>query len=424
MKGYLSLVSSARTAFVLGLALLAPGGARAANTYKVQPIVKLGDTLGDTLLKAGVDFEVDTLNDAGQLLFVTYTPKMYSEMLFQYVAGKITPLIVPDGDAPGGKWPKSVNIVSPASGNQSGNVVMAVSDNVLGIWMGTFLWDYQAQKMSQVLSSGMPAVNNLIIGQPADGIPAINNNGEMSLVAEVKDASLKSLGDAVFFLGHDGKLVPVALPGQALPDGGTIRHAFYTSINDAGRIAFLAVREENGPASAYVWDKGTITPVAQNGTNAPSGDKIFNVGGVWVNNKNGNILVELNTKSSYGPYGLYLFADGKLTPVAVPGQDMPDGGKFMTLPYHSVGFPNDRGEYPFFAFLNTGGTGAYMVGEDGKLSLILKYGTSTELGPVTSVGLGAGNSFGIAMNNNGQVALVIKVKGIPAMLAMLTPAAQ
>jgi hypothetical protein len=59
---------------------------------------------------------------------------------------------------------------------------------------------------------------------------------------------------------------------------------------------------------------------------------------------------------------------------------------------------------------------------DGKLSLILKSGTKTNLGTVTSVGLGSGASMGVGLNSKGQIALTIDyVKGAET-IVLLTPA--
>jgi hypothetical protein len=62
------------------------------------------------------------------------------------------------------------------------------------------------------------------------------------------------------------------------------------------------------------------------------------------------------------------------------------------------------------------------VDPDGNLSLIVRSGLGTELGTVQSVG-GATGSFGVGLNNKGQVALPMRVGGT-SMLALLTPRAQ
>ena len=93
-------------ALSLGLMLLAHGAAH-AQTYTLQPIVKLGDKVGNLTIKVDDgDFEVSALNDAGQLVFVTEN-EAGGEMLVQVADGKPTPIynadlafrgvVVPDG---------------------------------------------------------------------------------------------------------------------------------------------------------------------------------------------------------------------------------------------------------------------------------------------------------------------------------------
>src|SRR5439155_7557003 len=100
-------VGPALTALTLGLTLLAPGAARAATStsYTIQPIVHLGDTIGDgqfTVDSKG-DFETGALNDSGQILFVTENAAG-GEMLVQYAEGKFTVIVARGMEGPLGKW--------------------------------------------------------------------------------------------------------------------------------------------------------------------------------------------------------------------------------------------------------------------------------------------------------------------------------
>src|SRR5262249_22652048 len=157
------------------------------------------------------------------------------------------------------------------------------------------------------------------------------------------------------------------------------------SINDAGVVAMrVAVAEEGGPLKvkfedAYVWEQGTITPVATADLDVPGGGKIAGALGAWVNNKNRTLLLAVGLQGS-DDYGLYRFADGQRTPLLLPGQEMPGGGKYKTLASEdSVSFASEAGEHAFLARLDDGPTAAYLLGADGKLSLILKSGATTDL---------------------------------------------
>jgi hypothetical protein len=409
---------------LLALMLLAQSVAGAQTTYKIQPIVKLGDQVGDLTIRAeGGDFEIGTLNDNGQIVFITENANVDgSEMLFQYTDGKLIPLVAAGREAPGGRWSQAGGIYAPVSMNQLGNVVFAtpvtVGDSTTP---GTFLWDFKAQKTTAVALKGMPAANNLSFEAAGSFAPAINNRNEIALLGQVKNAEGKAL-DGLFFRGTDGTLRPVALPDQELPGGGKILSTLLPSLNDAGVIAFSVRRQGDADYSAYLWNNGTITPLAVVGSDAPDGRR-FNGVAARVNNKNGNVLVVdgfANPPDPTRPGAIYLFAGGKLTPVLVPGQEMPGGGKFKSLPLsiYAVSFANDAGQHVILANLQDGATAAYLMQADGTLSLILKSGTTTDLGKITSIG---GATSGVGFNNKGQVALVVQInEGLDTMV-LLTP---
>jgi hypothetical protein len=415
--------------FRLGLRLLAtcmalpsPALVWADTVYKIQPIVSVGDKIGDPLVTVSGDFEIDALNDSGQLLFVT--SHAANEKMFQFAEGKFTPLVIPGGAAPIGKWPKNVDVFSPVSMNQSGNAAFVTFD-----FDRIFLWDALTRQVTALALDGTPAVNDWTFGPAVGGRPAINNSNEIAFFAQIKDAKGKVLGSGVFFRGRGGDLMPVALPQQPGPDGRQLADVSDVSLNDAGRVGFLALRQGDKGFSAFVWEKGETTLIAQAGMDAPAGGQIVNVLGVWVNNQNRSSLLAATVKNAnQSAIGLYLYADERLALVAGPGHEMPNGGKFKTLQalfdsFPSLSFPNDLGQQVFLARLEDKTTAAYMVEPDGKLSLILKSGTTTDLGDIRNVGLGAGNSLGAGLNNKGQVALTLSIVGRPTTIAILTPTA-
>jgi hypothetical protein len=165
------------------------------------------------------------------------------------------------------------------------------------------------------------------------------------------------------------------------------------------------------------------------GADLPGGHKVANVLRAWANNKNSNILLALNADFAgdadqvEAPISLYLWADGVFTPVAVPGQTMPDGSKLLSVQDFGVSPPNELGQHALLAILTGGATAAYLMNPDGKLSLILKSGTVSSMGTITNVGEGAGLSSGIALNSSGQVALAAQIEVQPDTLFLLTPPA-
>jgi hypothetical protein len=417
------------------LVLLAHSATWAQTTYKIQPIVKVGEPAGDVLLPPDYRIAIGGLNDRGQILFeagsvVAAKP----ELLLQYADGKITPIVMAGRDAPTGKWPNDVLVAwpTPSRMNQRGNVVFTTLRIQGGVpFTGTYLWGYQARKVTPVLLKGMPAGQNLTFTAPGGFSPAINNRDELALV------SFLSSGAGLFFRGQDGALLPILISGQELPDGRKVvqnngRPAFVPSLNDAGAVAFLAQRQGEKQSSAYLWEQGTITPLVGVGAEAPGGGKITSVSQVLVNNRNRRVVLAAASDGS-PHHGIYGWVEGQLTPVAVPGPEMPGGGKFRTL--HGLDFSffaggarsygisaaNEAGEHVFLAELEEGSTAAYRMAADGKLSLILRSGMTTELGQITAVPNVGGLGVAGALNTQGQVALTVRIDGGPDTLVLLTP---
>jgi hypothetical protein len=413
---------------LLGLLFLVPGPSLADTSYRIQPIIRFGDLVGN--VRVDGHFDIGALNDRGQIIFVTADPDG-TELLLQYTDGKITPLVVGGADAAplGGQWGTNNGIEGPVSMNQLGNVVFA-TDRTAGdnTDVETFLWDYQALKLTSIARKGMPAVQNRTLETGGSATPSINNRNEIALVAAVRNANGQAQ-DGVFLLSQDGKLQPVAVPDQMLPDGVKIVRADEATINDAGVVSFMVRRQGNGAEmeSAYVWENGTLTPVALVGQNAPGGGKIAAVWRALVNNKDRSIVVAARLNNSKGPDALYRFADGKLTPVAVPGQPMPGGGKFKTLQSdrEGIGFANELGQHPLLAILEDQSTALYRLDPDGQLALILKSGTVTDLGKITRVGVPVPadepEGVGAALNAGGQIAVSVRINGGVTTLVLLAP---
>jgi hypothetical protein len=222
-------------ALAASLILLGLAAAQADTLYKIQSIVKAGDQVGIVTVKPDDALYLGPLNDNGQLVFVPHNTAGGGEALIQYDAGKLTPIVAAGGDSPEGKWPEHVLVMyHPTNMNQNGDVVVVtgkfVDDSVVPD--ATYLWDHQARQVKTVARPGMAIDNNLTFERSGGTAAAINNRDEMALTAVVKDAAGQE-HSALFFRGQDGQLQPVALPGQVLPDGRTVREACCADINDA-----------------------------------------------------------------------------------------------------------------------------------------------------------------------------------------------
>jgi hypothetical protein len=410
-----------------GLALLAPPTARAQTTYKIQPILKVGDMAGDVLIPTTHFLIVEALNDNGQILIMTVRKQTFQpRMLFQYGDGKFTPIVVGTREAAGGKWPANVIVRQPLTMNQKGNVAFTaqILINNSPSW-GTFLWDASVQQVKPVALKGMPAPGNLVFrqGGSAGGTGAyINNHDEIAFTADVPS----SQGDAagLFFRGQDGQLQAAVLPDQELPGGAKLLGAYFPKLNDAGMIAFQAWRlppgSDNDQPSGYLWEKGTLSVIAKIGQDAPDGGKFRVVSPTNISNSDRSVLV---LGELYDPFRtvLYRFLDGKLTRLLEAGMTMPGGGKLTA--FDDLAAPtNVAGQYVFGAQLEDGSTGIYRLEPDGKITELLKSGTKTDLGTITRIEFGLrGESIGLVVNNKGQIATVVSIDGGPDTIVLLTP---
>jgi hypothetical protein len=352
--------------------------------------------------------------------------------LIQSGAGKFAPIVVPSGASPLGTWPRDVLIGAPYNQNQQGDVVFfAVGDRASQ--GGTFFWEAKSQKVTAIAREGMPATQNLTFAAIAGGFgPSINNKEEIAFPAAVQSGT-GTPATALFFRSADGTILPVLLPDQLLP-GGERAHSdlpypyYFPSLDETGTVAFLAWPQGQKQNNGYRWQQGSIVPVVRIGDAVPGGGKITSVTRILVNNRNRNVLVAAGVDGNDGQQGLYLVADGNLMSIAVPGQEMPGGGRLHSLagvlpsPWGqsvtaAISNANESGQHAFVGVLEDGGTAAYQMEPNGKLSLILQSGTPTELGRVTIL-----EDQGVALNTGGQVALDVQLDGGPATLVLLTPA--
>jgi hypothetical protein len=118
-------------------------------------------------------------------------------------------------------------------------------------------------------------------------------------------------------------------------------------------------------------------------------------------------------------HSLFLFDGSSLTGVAMVGKALPDGVPLRSVD-GGVSTANDAGQHVFVATRSDNSTAAYRVDADGKATLLLASGTTTELGTLARVG--EASTLGVSLNNRGQIALVVRFVGArSSTLVLLTP---
>jgi hypothetical protein len=420
--------------FVPVLMLLVGHTAQSQTVYKTLPILKAGETVGTVPLRPSSTFFGTAINDAGQVAFFAQDQKGGVPLLLAN-GGAVTAITVGGGQAPGDAlWLEKSDLsdLYQVSMNRHGSLVFATLVKVGNRTVArNFLRDAASGTLVPIVLPGLPAGDDLTLNEGTTG--AINSRGEIAFFGLGASAS-GGARDGVFFRSPDGALTRVVITGDALPGGGTVQRALWPSLNDEGRVAFIASRKEDAqvgqgkPELAYLWEKGVLSPTVPLGAEAPGGRKIAHVWYVYVNNKNRNVLLQaILDKPWTGPHGLYLLRDGQLVAVATPGQEMPGGGQLQRVRPEGTSAPNDLGQHAFVAEVREEGrlhTALYLMDADGTVSLVLKSGAVTELGTITRVGSSTSPARYVALNGKGQIALPLKLDGVPEMLALITPATQ
>jgi hypothetical protein len=402
---------------VTGLSLLLPPAARAASLYKIETIIQLGAKVGTPPIHTSTGLWIGSLNNSGQIAFVS-GDSAGGPVLFRYADNQFTPVVLAGQDAPVGKWPAQMVLWSPISMNQAGNIVFSLLDHDAGTPLGTFKWEAKTRLVTAVALKGMLGGSTVTLLDGGGPSPAINDQDEIAFVADVKNGAGETQS-GVFFLGRDAQVRPVVLPDQSLPDAIFAQSASHPSVNNNGSVAFLVTRKGDRGASAYLWENSQLSPLLIAGTPAPGGSYFAAVWGAWVNNKNHNVLIEVSIKSVTAAHSLFLLAGGSLTPVAVVGKDLPDGVTLKSVD-GGVSAANDAGQHVFVATRGDKSTAAYLVDAAGKLTLLVKSGGMTDLGALARVG--EASTFGVSLNNQGQVALVVRFVGDrSSTLVLLTP---
>src|ERR1051326_223664 len=133
---------------VAGMALLALSAARPSILVapsagiRFQVVARGGDSAGTIRLRSDSSFAIGGLNDRGQITVVAESAPT-GEVLLQCQDGKLFPIAVGGGAAPGGTWSTEEDaFLGPVSQDREGNAVFAASRLVAGKGaLGTFRWD-------------------------------------------------------------------------------------------------------------------------------------------------------------------------------------------------------------------------------------------------------------------------------------------
>lgn len=151
--------------------------------------------------------------------------------------------------------------------------------------------------------------------------PSINQSGQVVFTASL------SGGRTGIFLATGGTILPVARTATPAPTGGTFFSFLQgASLNDAGQVVFSALVNGNGRSGVFLYSGGQITLVVPTSISIPGGT-LANAQFVSMNNA-GQIAFVGQTFQQQPRLGVYLFSNGSISAVMLPGDASPDGTIF------------------------------------------------------------------------------------------------
>ncbi len=107
--------------------------------------------------------------------------------------------------------------------------------------------------------------------------PDTNDAGDVLFFSDVNGGS--SYRGLFLYRGATGDIVKVAAPGDPSPLGGTFVTVGPGSVNNHGKVVFLASPSASSfPANIFLWDNGVVTKVAAVGDPAPDGGTFSDLG--------------------------------------------------------------------------------------------------------------------------------------------------
>jgi len=357
------------------------------SSYTFTKLAKLGDKAILVAPPAGPafhinDFEPGGLNNAGDVVYGTdlgtsgkpseWASTFFGEGVFlqQHRAAIPIDLGHSTGSAPGGGT-FDVLLQGGTSLNDGGDAAYSFTLQPFGtaIMSADFFLGFT--------NSGVYRYSHVSGNVSAVVVPFVTRSPDGSTFSGTGfNTSLNNRGDVVFggILGNrlgvfkadkQGAITTVVAPGDPMPGHTTFESEQNSGpwINDGGDVAFTAqlAGEPPGSSSIYVKDAATgkISSIAHTGEHAPGGGTFNGTFGPVMNNS-GDVAFQGNLTPGppsgvFGTLGVYLHSKGVTTAVAVPGDSMPGGGKFVTASYFVVNevHINNSGEVAFTALLDT-----------------------------------------------------------------------
>jgi len=212
---------------------------------------------------------------------------------------------------------------------------------------GLFRYSHANQKVSAVVIPGITIAPGFGVFLASGENPTLNRPGDIVFPAVVRTAPgltpTNDVGQGIFLIDHNGQVTKVVAPGDPVPGGGKFDFFQNPWINDKGDIAFgghvageecFTIGIVGCAESIYLKTVGSeIRSIAHQGEQAPAAGKYLYACGPELNNRGDLIFMgELTPRPGVTKArGIYLHSSSVTVPIALPGDVMPDGRRFVMV---------------------------------------------------------------------------------------------
>lgn len=353
------------------VALIADGGIILKSGNQVTPIVGTGDPAPG----GGVFFNLDvpSLGPQGQVVFRGETNTFPSTSgLFEFVNGAIIPVITDGVIANTGES------VTPQTSRLLANGDLIVADAFSGS-----LYRFSNGAPTRLVGTNDPA--------PGGGTfsillsPAINSSGQIAF------QGFTSTGANGIFLFSSGIVTKIITSSDVFPDGVPFGFPEPPGISDSGQVVFGGISNSTVDSGLFSFANGHLSVVVPRLAALPNGTALDVPISTSVNNA-GQIAFSAITEPG-NDLGQFLFANGQITTVAVPGQAAPDGGVFNSGD-EGGGIINNAGQILFVGSRALHGPALYEFSSN-QLQRVIGQGDTIPRQPTfefpTATGIGSGD---------------------------------
>jgi hypothetical protein len=290
------------------VAVIGDGGLFIKSNHNITVVAAPGDPApgGGFFLSEENPF----INSQGDVVFRGNVSFPSTSGLFLFSKGHLTEILADGTLAPNG----SAISPLPEAMNASGDLV------ILNEATST-LYLFSKGTLTPIVATGQDA--------PGGGTFSFFINASINQADQIAFEAFLSNGGSGIYLASSGTLTKIIASGDAFPDGGTFAFPFAPSINDSGQIAFGGLANNSAAdAGLFLFSNGQLKVVVTEGTSLPGGKFLDFPIVVSMNNASQIAFVGIVSGATANGTAVFLFSQGQLTALEVPGQAAPDGGTF------------------------------------------------------------------------------------------------